>query len=233
MTVFCERPEVARVLGHGETKSSVLTRSGVQVDLRVVPIDRFGAAILYFTGSKEHNIRLRERAIAQGMRLNEYGLFKEDAKGEVPEGAAPVAAATEEEVYAALGLEWIPPTMREDRGECDAFAKGVDRPAPIVLTDIKAELHSHTTASDGSMTIDQLVDRALVERVDRRIVDDDEGDVTDIGSHDLEANGFGEGSHGASQSLDPVWFRFRPIRSAWRLTRNAPLSRSGSDGIAR
>lgn len=185
MTVFCERPEVARVLGHGETKSSVLTRSGVQVDLRVVPLDRFGAAILYFTGSKEHNIRLRERAIAQGMRLNEYGLFREDASGGIPEGATPVAAATEEDVYAALGLEWIPPTMREDRGECDAFAKGADRPAPIVLTDIKAELHSHTTASDGSMTIDQIVERARA-RGFHTIA------ITDHSKSQFQANGLDE-----------------------------------------
>jgi DNA polymerase (family 10) len=151
----------------------------------VVPLDRFGAALMYFTGSKEHNIALRERAIAQGMRLNEYGLFREDAAGEVPESATPVAAATEEDVYAALGLDWIPPTMREDRGECDAFAKGAPHPETVVLADIKAELHSHTTASDGSMTIDQLVERARA-RGFHTIA------ITDHSKSQFQANGLDE-----------------------------------------
>jgi len=181
MDAFTGRAEVARVLGRGDTKSSVLTKSGVQVDLRVVPLDRFGAALMYFTGSKEHNIVLRERAIAQGMRLNEYGLFRSDAAEE----SAPVAAAGEEEVYAALGLDWIPPTMREDRGEVAAFAKGARHPECLVAADIKAELHCHTVASDGSMTIDEIVARAR-DRGFHTIA------ITDHSKSQFQANGLDE-----------------------------------------
>jgi DNA polymerase (family 10) len=185
MEAFVTRGEVARVLGHGDTKSSVLTTTGVQVDLRVVPLDRFGAALMYFTGSKEHNIAMRERAIAQGMRLNEYGLFREDAQGGIPEGALPVAAASEADVYAALGLEWIPPTMREDRGEVAAFARGVAHPVPIEVRDIRAELHCHTTASDGSMSIDEIVRRAR-DRGFHTIA------ITDHSKSQFQANGLDE-----------------------------------------
>jgi DNA polymerase (family 10) len=185
MDAFVGRAEVARVLGHGDTKSSVLTKSGVQVDLRVVPLDRFGAALMYFTGSKEHNIALRERAIAQGMRLNEYGLFRENAEGAVDEGALPVAAASEEEVYAALGLDWVPPTMREDRGEVAAFARGAAHPACISIADIRAELHCHTVASDGSMTIDEIVARAR-DRGFHTIA------ITDHSKSQFQANGLDE-----------------------------------------
>ncbi|MFZ4750123.1 MAG: DNA polymerase/3'-5' exonuclease PolX [Phycisphaerales bacterium] len=185
MDAFVGRAEVARVLGHGDTKSSVLTKSGVQVDLRVVPLDRFGAALMYFTGSKEHNIALRERAIGQGMRLNEYGLFRENAQGSVDEGALPVAAASEEEVYAALGLDWVPPTMREDRGEVAAFARGAAHPACIAIADIRAELHCHTVASDGSMTIDEIVARAR-DRGFHTIA------ITDHSKSQFQANGLDE-----------------------------------------
>jgi len=185
MDAFVGRAEVARVLGHGDTKSSVLTKSGVQVDLRVVPLDRFGAALMYFTGSKEHNIALRERAIGQGMRLNEYGLFRENAQGSVDEGALPVAAASEEEVYAALGLDWVPPTMREDRGEVAAFARGAAHPACISIADIRAELHCHTVASDGSMSIDEIVARAR-DRGFHTIA------ITDHSKSQFQANGLDE-----------------------------------------
>ena len=185
MAAFVGRDEVARVLGHGDTKSSVVTATGVQVDLRVVPLGRFGAALMYFTGSKEHNIRMRERAIAQGMRLNEYGLFREDAKGEVPEGAEPVAAASEDEVYAALGLDSVPPPMREDRGEVDLFVRGAERPRFVAIDDIRAELHSHTTASDGAMSIDELVDEAA-RRGFHTIA------ITDHSKSQFQANGLDE-----------------------------------------
>jgi DNA polymerase (family X) len=185
MDAFTTRAEVARVLGHGDTKSSVLTKSGVQVDLRVVPLDRFGAALMYFTGSKDHNIAMRERAIAQGMRLNEYGLFGADAKGEVPDGAAPVASASEEQVYAALGLDWIPPTMREDRGEVAAFTKGARHPEVLEAADIRAELHCHTTASDGAMTIDEIIARAR-DRGFHTIA------ITDHSKSQFQANGLDE-----------------------------------------
>jgi DNA polymerase (family 10) len=153
-------PGVAKVIASGDTKTSVRTDHGVQVDLRTVDDAQFGAALLYFTGSKEHNVRLRERAQRMGMRLNEYGLFKEAPGAEgTPQsrGAVPVAARTEEEVYAALGLWFVPPELREDHGELDAH-----QPGDLVdLDSIKAELHCHTTASDGTLEIAGMVEEAL------------------------------------------------------------------------
>jgi DNA polymerase (family 10) len=154
---FRAMPDLAKVLISGETKTSVVTNHGVQIDLRTLPLASFGAALMYFTGSKEHNVRLRERAISMGMRLNEYGLFVDDGKeGPQHRGITPIEAATEEAVFAKLGLPWVPPELREDRGE---IAAGLAGPLPklIELGDLKAELHAHTRASDGSMTIDELV----------------------------------------------------------------------------
>jgi len=147
-------PTVTKVLGHGDTKVSVRLNDRIQADLRIVPPDSFGAALLYFTGSKEHNVRLRERAIAQGMRLNEYGLFTDDGEAAPQDrGVRPLASKTEEQIYKRLGLPWIPPELREDRGECNGLV-----PAELVsLEDIRCELHAHTTASDGAMSIDELV----------------------------------------------------------------------------
>ncbi|MBL9118420.1 MAG: DNA polymerase/3'-5' exonuclease PolX [Phycisphaerae bacterium] len=151
--VFRSMPEIVKVLVSGDTKTSVITSRGVQIDLRTLPLASFGAALMYFTGSKEHNVRLRERAISMGYRLNEYGLFVDDGKeGPQHRGIEPVVSATEEEVFAKLGLPWVPPELREDRGE---LAQAM--PKLIELGDLKAELHAHTRASDGSMTIDELI----------------------------------------------------------------------------
>lgn len=173
---FRTMPEVREVLAAGDTKSSVRadlqvtkdvegtgrTNGGlIQMDLRVVPPASYGAALLYFTGSKEHNVRLRGRALSMGMTLNEYGLFPEDKKEKSPpheRGVKPVAGATEEDIYAALGLPWVPPELREDRGECDA-PKGHDWEL-LELKDVKAELHAHTTASDGRLSIVALAEAA-------------------------------------------------------------------------
>lgn len=150
---FRAMPGVVKVLVSGETKTSVVTDRGVQVDLRTLPLASFGAALMYFTGSKEHNVRLRERAIAMGMRLNEYGLFVDDGKeGPQHRGVVPIVSATEEEVFARLDLPWVPPELREDRGEL-----GQAPPALLRTEDLRAELHAHTRASDGHMTIDELV----------------------------------------------------------------------------
>ena len=169
--VFCEMPSVERVLARGDAKCSVrlsLSAFGVksnrwgldadralQVDLRMVDPDRWGAAIMYFTGSKAHNVRLRERAIARGLRLNEYGLFPSDDNDTPPQqrGVEPVAAETEEQIYTALGLGFIPPTMREDRGEIALVEDEQAPPRLIEVGDVRADLHTHTTASDGSMSI--------------------------------------------------------------------------------
>jgi DNA polymerase (family 10) len=185
MEAFRTRDEVAKVLASGETKTSVQTTTGVQVDLRVVPLDRFGAALQYFTGSKEHNVALRERAISRGFKLNEYGLFKIGADGAVADGAEPAAAREEKDIYAALGLDWMEPTMREDRGEIAAFEIGAKHAAVVTLADIKAELHSHTTASDGAMSIDELVERAAA-RGFHTIA------ITDHSKSQFQANGLDE-----------------------------------------
>ena len=153
---FCGLAPVQEVLVHGSTKSSVRFEGGLQVDLRVVPAECYGAALMYFTGSKEHNIVLRELAIKSGMRLNEWGLWPADVDGD-DKDAQPLAAETEQDVYKKLELQYIEPELREDRGEVDAARKG-ELPKLVELGDIKAELHAHTTASDGVMSIDELAD---------------------------------------------------------------------------
>lgn len=158
---FTERPEVTQILAKGDTKSSVRLENdrgvAMQADLRIVPKSAWGAALLYFTGSKEHNVKLREIAIAQNRHLNEYGLF--DGKDERPQdrGQQPIAAASEEAIYEALGLPYTPPEMREDR---DEFSDRWDGDGLIELEDIKAELHAHTTASDGKLSIVELAEEA-------------------------------------------------------------------------
>lgn len=149
---FTALPGVSEVLAAGETKGSVRfgLSSGrtIQVDLRVVPAESFGAAWQYFTGSKEHNVRLRELAVRRGWSLNEYGLT---------EGEKVLASASEEEIYAALGLPWIPPELREDRGEFEPGAIPADL---LTVADIRGDLHMHTTASDGRNTIAEMADAA-------------------------------------------------------------------------
>jgi DNA polymerase (family 10) len=152
---------VTDVLVSGPTKASIRLAS-TQVDLRIVDDSQFGAALLYFTGSKDHNVRLRERAIRRHFRLNEYGLFPDDGDDSRPpqqRGVKPVAARTEQEIYRKLGLPWIPPELREDRGEIDAAAAG-EIPDLIELGDIRAELHAHTVASDGGLTMEELAAEA-------------------------------------------------------------------------
>ncbi|HSJ51805.1 MAG TPA: DNA polymerase/3'-5' exonuclease PolX [Actinomycetota bacterium] len=156
MEAFTSDDMVERVLANGETKSSVLTRQGLQVDLRVVPLEAWGAAMIYFTGSKPHNIRIREMAVRKGLKLNEYGLFR-------AKSGRLVVARTEEEVYERLGLPWIPPTMREDRGEVEAALDGT---LPDVLTErqIRGDLHTHTRLTDGLATLEQMLDDAAERR---------------------------------------------------------------------
>jgi DNA polymerase (family X) len=153
MKAFVTQPEVAEVLGHGETKSSIRLRNGLQVDLRHVAVESFGAALLYFTGSKAHNIELRKIAIDRGMSLNEYGLTR---------GEKTVAARTEAEVYAALGLAYVPPELREAEGEIELARTG-RLPDLIEEKDLVADLHMHTDRSDGRDTLETMV-RAARDR---------------------------------------------------------------------
>ncbi len=150
---FTSAENVQRVLAKGGTKGSVVLAGGVQADLRVVGGQSFGAALLYFTGSKEHNVRLRERAVKQKMKLNEYGLFKGDEQ---------IAGQREEDIFEALGLAFVPPEMREDRGEVEAAAKDA-LPKLLDLKDIRGDLHMHTVASDGLNTIEEMI-RACRQR---------------------------------------------------------------------
>jgi DNA polymerase (family X) len=145
-------PLVERVLGQGETKSSVLIRGGFQADLRLVPVESRGAAMQYFTGSKAHNIALRDRAIGLGLKLNEYGLFRLESDSRV-------ASAGEEEVYEALGLAWVPPELREGRGEVEAAAARL-LPRLIERADLRGDLHMHTTETDGKDTAAAMVEAA-------------------------------------------------------------------------
>lgn len=193
---FCTMPEVTDVIARGESKCSVRVKTAVElgrwsgavdgndrtigVDLRLVPQAGFGAALMYFTGSKEHNVRLRERAQKQGLTLNEYGLFPEDDQDTPPQhrGVPPIAGATEAEVFKALGLPWLPPECREDAGELAQK----QTPRLVELADIKSELHAHTTASDGRLSLDALVTHAL-ERGFHTIA------VTDHSRSSVQANG--------------------------------------------
>lgn len=155
MERFVKLPEVQKVLAHGTTKSSVLMANNLQVDLRAVDPESFGAASQYFTGSKAHNIALRNRALKLGLTINEYGVFCE-ATGEK------VAGETEESVYEAVGLIWIPPELREDRGELEAAERRA-LPHLVTLKDIRGELHCHTKWSDGANTVEEMA-RAARER---------------------------------------------------------------------
>jgi DNA polymerase (family 10) len=148
MDVFTSNPKVSEVLTKGETKSSIRLKDGIQVDIRVVGTESYGAALQYFTGSKEHNIALRSYAIEKGLKINEYGVFKKDTDERI-------ASKTEEEVYASIGMETMPPEIRENRGEIKA---AIDHrlPSLVELDDVKGDLHVHSTMSDGSATVEEI-----------------------------------------------------------------------------
>lgn len=151
-------PGVVEVIAHGETKTSVyFGQDRLQVDVRVVPEESFGAALQYFTGSKEHSVRLREKAVKMGLTVNEYGVFKVKKDGSKGER---VAGATEEEVYDALGYQWIPPELRENKDELDAFEKGKKPPRLVEKHDIRGDLHCHTTWSDGTASVEEMAKAA-------------------------------------------------------------------------
>lgn len=145
MAHFCAMPQVERINGRGPTKSSVILHSGLQVDLRVLPPERWGTLLSYFTGSKNHNVRLRELALKQGLSLNEHAFTPTT-------GGDEILCASEEAVYATLGLPFIPPTLREDRGEIEAALAG-SLPQLIQQSDLVGDLHMHTTWSDGKMSV--------------------------------------------------------------------------------
>ncbi|MGD2047983.1 MAG: DNA polymerase/3'-5' exonuclease PolX [Chloroflexota bacterium] len=164
MAWFREIKNVETVLGSGPTKSSVLLLSGLQVDLRVLPAERWGTLLSYFTGSKNHNVRLRELALKQNLSLNEHGFTPLEGDGEI-------LCATEEEVYATLNLPYIPPVLREDRGEIEAALED-KLPKLIDLTDIMADLHTHTTWSDGRMSVLEMARAAKGRNLEYLVISD-------------------------------------------------------------
>ncbi len=152
---FAKLPSVRDVIGSGGTKSSVVTAIGLQVDLRTVEPGQFGAACQYFTGSKAHNIKLRQRALERGWLLNEYGLSEVETE-------KVIASDSEEAIYGALGLPFIPPPMREDHGEVEAAEKG-ELPAAVRFEDVKGDLHVHTTLSgDGKSPLEEILESAAL-----------------------------------------------------------------------
>src|SRR6266508_3216648 len=155
MAAFVGAPSVDRVLARGDTQSSVIVERGLQIDLRVVAPEQFGAALMYFTGSKDHNVRMRGIALKRKLLLNEYGLFRVGEE----KGGTHIASRTEEEVFAALGMDWIPPEIREDRGEIQA-AQAHELPDLVELADIKGDLHAHTSWTDGRDTVADMAERA-------------------------------------------------------------------------
>lgn len=163
---FTNFPGAVRIEAAGDTKGNIVLPSGLSIDLRVIPSESYGAAMHYFTGSKEHNVRVRTMAVKKGLRVNEWGVFR------IPEGADPddlgttdgehIGGETEEEVFAAVDLPWIPPELREDRGEFDAASQG-DLPALVELDAVRGDLHMHSTWSDGTASILEMA-RGCIER---------------------------------------------------------------------
>ncbi len=164
ITTFTSLPSVVDVIGAGDTRASVRHAEGLQIDLRVVPPDSFGAALQYFTGSQDHNVRMREIASRRGLRVSEYGVF-EEATG------ARIAGATEEDVYAAVGMRWMPPELRENRGEIEA-AQSDRLPRLVTAADIRGDLHAHTEWSDGHHPIEKLIEAAQARGYEYIIVSD-------------------------------------------------------------
>ena len=149
LTLF---PETAEVIARGQAKTSIRTARGLQVDLRVVPLDSWGAALQYFTGSQAHNVRVREIAVRQKLKLSEYGLF------DIETGAL-IVSRTEADVYARLGMAWVPPTLREDTGEVQAALRG-ELPRLVTDAGILGDLHTHTDLTDGVASLEQMVTAA-------------------------------------------------------------------------
>lgn len=148
MDAFVAGPGVAEILGKGDTKSSIVLQGGMQADLRVIPKESWGAALQYFTGSKDHNVAMRTIAVKRKLKVSEYGVFDESGKS--------IAGDDEAAVYEAIGLTWMAPELRENRGEIEASQKKNGLPKLIELADVKGDLHMHTTETDGKSTLDEM-----------------------------------------------------------------------------
>jgi DNA polymerase (family 10) len=164
IATFTSLPSVVEVVGQGDTKASVRHQESLQIDLRVVEPDAFGAALQYFTGSKDHNVRVREIASRKGLRVSEYGVFDEKT-------GRRIAGRTEEDVYAAVGLAWMPPELRENGGEIEA-AQARRLPELVTVADIRGDLHAHTEWSDGHHPLEKLIEAAQARGYEYIIVSD-------------------------------------------------------------
>jgi DNA polymerase (family X) len=178
LRTFTTLPSIVEVLAQGPTKASVRHQDGLAIDLRVVEPNAFGAALQYFTGSKEHNVKIREMASRRGLRISEYGVF-EEASG------TRVAGATEEEVYASVGLPWIPPELRENQGEIEAAREG-RLPALVTAGDLRGDLHAHSDWSDGHHSIERLIEAAQARGYEYVIVSDHSRSLTIAGGLSLD-----------------------------------------------
>ncbi|GLQ79595.1 DNA polymerase/3'-5' exonuclease PolX [Mesorhizobium huakuii] len=176
---FAAYDEIAEVISKGTTRSTVLLKAGMQVDVRVVPEESYGAALHYFTGSKAHNIAVRKLAQAKGLKLNEYGVFK---------GSKRIAGRTEEEVFRTAGLPFIEPELREDRGEIEAAQVG-KLPALVALSDIRGDLHAHTKASDGKSSLAEMAEAAKASGYEYLAISDHSRHATV--AHGLDAKRLG------------------------------------------
>jgi DNA polymerase (family X) len=183
MKWFTTQSFVAKILAQGETKSSIISHSGMQMDLRIVPVDQFAFALCYFTGSKEHNIKIREKAIKLGWSMSEYGLeiVKRGSKNPFAKSKTPT---TEEEIYRAFKLPYIPPELRENMGEIEAAESG-KLPHLVEEQDIRGSFHNHTSASDGRNTLKEMVEGA--ERLGWEYIG-----ISDHSKSDFQANGLNE-----------------------------------------
>ncbi len=177
MAAFVGHPQVLSVMGQGETKASVEFKNNLRAQLWVHPPERFGTALQYATGSKDHNVRLRELALKQGLSLSDQAFLREDG--------SELLCATEEEVYAVLGLQWIPPELREDRGEVQAAKEG-KLPQLIEIGDLRAELHSHSTWSDGTSTIREMAQAAIARGKKVLAITDHSGSLGVAGGLSIE-----------------------------------------------
>jgi len=170
MEHFRRYPQVDKILMAGDTRSTIVLGTGLQVDLRVVPEECYGAALVYFTGSKEHNVKLRRRAVERGLRISEYGVFRVEERHQEDEGER-IAGREEADVYASVGLAWVPPEMREDRGEIEAAAAG-RLPHLIRVEDLRGDLHMHSTWSDGRNSIEEMVEACAARGYEYMVISD-------------------------------------------------------------
>ena len=176
MDAFTAYEDVSKVIAKGDTKSAVVLRRGLQVDLRVVPQESYGAALHYFTGSKAHNIAIRHLGVQRGLKINEYGVFR---------GEERLAGRTEAEVFAAVDLPFIEPELREDWGEIEAAQQG-RLPRLITLTDIRGDLHAHTTATDGQNTLEEMAQAARARGYEYLAITNHSKKVSMVHGHDAK-----------------------------------------------